>query len=186
MIETVILALVFARLKGTKFKEVFKHWEFYPVFIGALTYIFLQIGMFKGDYFLLAYANIYKALYSVAIFFLIYRFKIYKQGFIGIGLMFVGMGLNKLVMYFNDWKMPVFPTLSLKTRYIDINTLNTIDGWHVVGDSTTRLKFLSDIFDTGYCVMSLGDILVRAFLFIVLYYSFKSIKNKKLKAMVSY
>ena len=186
MIETVILALVFVRLKGTKLKEIFRHCEFYPVFIGALTYIFLQIGMFKGDYSLLPYANIYKALYSAAIFFLIYRFKLYKQGFIGIGLMFVGMGLNKLVMYFNNSKMPVFPTLSLKTGYIDINNLNTIDGWHVVGDSTTRLKFLSDIFDTGYCVMSLGDIFVRAFLFIVIFYSFKSIKNEPHKATVSY
>ena len=184
MIETVIIAIAFARIKGTEIKKIFKHWEFYPVFIGALTYVFLQIGMFKGDYSLLAYANIYKALYSAAIFFLIYRFKIYKQGFIGMGLMFAGMGLNKLVMYFNDWKMPVFPTLSLKTGYIDIDKLNTIDGWHVVGDSTTKLKFLSDIFDTGYCVMSLGDILVRAFLFIVLYYSFKSIKNKSHKVIV--
>lgn len=91
-------------------------------------------------------------------------------------LIFFGMGLNKIVMYFNDWKMPVFPTLSLKTGYIDIDNLNTIDGWHVLGNSSTRLKFLSDIFDTGYCVMSLGDIFVRAFLFIVLYCSFKNIK----------
>lgn len=141
MIETVILAIVFARLKGTEIKEILKHWEFYPVFMGALIYVFLQIGMFKGDYSLLPYASIYKALYSAAIFFLIYRFKIYKQGFIGMGLMFIGMGLNKIVMYFNDWKMPVFPTLSLKTGYIDINNLNTIDGWHVVGDSSTRLNF---------------------------------------------
>lgn len=179
MIETVILAIVVARIKGAEIKEILKHWEFYPVFMGALTYIFLQVGMFKRDYSLLAYANIYKALYSVAIFFLIYRFRIYKQGFIGIGLMFIGMGLNKLVMYFNDWKMPVFPTLSLKTGYVDIERLNLIDGWHVVGDSSTRLRFLTDIFDTGYCVMSLGDILVRAFLFIVLYYSFKSIKKEE-------
>ena len=178
MIETVLLALIFARIRGTEINKILKHWEFYPVFICALTYIFLQIGMFEGDYSLLVFANIYKALYSLAIFFLIYRFKIYKQGFIGIGLMFVGMALNKLVMYFNDWKMPVFPTLSLKTGYVDIERLNTIDGWHVVGDSATRLKVLSDIFDTGYCVMSLGDVLVRAFLFIVLYYSFKSTKKK--------
>jgi hypothetical protein len=178
MIETVLLALLFARIKGTKFKEIFKHWEFYPVFMGALIYVFLQIGMFKGDYSLLAYANIYKALYSAAIFFLIFKCKIFKQGFIGMGLMFIGMALNKLVMYFNNWKMPVFPTLSLKTGYIEIEKLNTIDGWHVVGDSSARLKFISDIFDTGYCVMSIGDILVRAFLFIVLYYSFKSIKKE--------
>lgn len=50
MIETVIIAFIFAKVKGTEIKEIFRHWEFYPVFIGALTYIFLQIGMFKGDY----------------------------------------------------------------------------------------------------------------------------------------
>ncbi|PYG84228.1 hypothetical protein LY28_03752 [Ruminiclostridium sufflavum DSM 19573] len=165
MIETVILAIIFAKIKDTEIKKILRHWEFYPVFACAIIYIFLQIDIFAGNYTVLPYSSIYKTVYSAAIFFLIYRFRIYKQGGIGIGLMFAGLVLNKLVMYFNNWKMPVFPTLSLKTGYIDIDKLNTIDGWHVVGDSSTRLKFLSDIFDTGYCVMSLGDILVRAFLF---------------------
>ncbi|AEY65380.1 DUF5317 family protein [Clostridium sp. BNL1100] len=177
MIETVLLALFVAKIKGMSIKKIFKKWEFYPVFLCSLIYIFLQIGMFKGEYFLLTYTNVYKLVYSICIFFLIYRFKIYKQGFLGMGLMFLGMVLNEFVKYFNNGKMPVFPSLSLKTGYISLDTLNSVDGWHVLGNNKTHVKFLSDIFDTGYCVMSLGDILVRAFVFIVLYFSFKTIKK---------
>ena len=50
MIETVIIAIAFARIKGTEIKKIFKHWEFYPVFIGALTIVsFLSLSnLVKG------------------------------------------------------------------------------------------------------------------------------------------
>lgn len=177
MIETVILALVFARVKGIKLMDILRRWEFYPVFICAFIYIFLQIGIFTGHYGLLIIANIYKVIYSAAIFYLIYKFKIYKPGFIGMAIMFAGLILNQIVIHANGGKMPVYPTLSLKTGYTTIEKINTIDGLHIVGDSSTSLKYLSDIFDVGYCIMSIGDVLVRAFLFVVLYYSFKCVNK---------
>ncbi len=177
MIETVILALVFARVKRIKLMDILRRWEFYPVFICAACYIFLQVGIFTGHYGLLLIANVYKVVYSAAIFYLIYKFKIYKPGFIGIAIMFAGLALNQIVIYANGGKMPVYPTLSLITGYTTAEKINTIDGLHIVGDSTTSLKYLSDIFDVGYCIMSIGDILVRAFFLIVLYYSFKYVNK---------
>lgn len=180
MIETVLLAILFAMIKRVKPSDIFRRWEFYPVFICAIIYIVLQVGIFTGHYNLLILSNVYKIVYSAAIFLLIYRFRIYKPGFIGIATMFLGMILNQVVMNANNSKMPVFPTLTLKTGYITPDIISSIDGMHVLGDGTTKLKYLSDIFDVGYCVMSIGDILVRLFLFIVLYYSFKSIKRKRI------
>jgi hypothetical protein len=174
MIETVLLAIIVAKLRGVRLKDIFRCWEFYPVFVCAIVYIFLQVGIFEQDYSVLVYANIYKLIYSMSLFFLIYKYKIYKKGLIGVGIIITGMALNELVKYANNGKMPVFPTLSVFTGYIKPDQLNSIDGWHILGSSATRLKFLSDIFDTGYCVMSIGDVLVRTFVFIVLYYSFKS------------
>lgn len=180
MVETVLLAMIFARIKGIKLLDIMRRWEFYPVFICAIIYFFLQVGIFQGYYGLLIISNTYKVMYSAAIFYLIYRFKIYKPGFFGVAVMLGGMALNQMVMHANAGKMPVFPTLSLKTGYITADKINTIDGLHIIGNSATRLKYLSDILDVGYCIMSLGDVLVRVFLFIVLYYSFRSIKKQGL------
>lgn len=178
MIETVLLVIIFARIRGIRISDIFRSWELYPVFVCAIAYVVLQIGIFSGHYNFIIFANIYRVVYSAAVFFLIYRFKIYKPSYIAIGFMFLGMILNQVVMHANKGKMPVFPTLTLKTGYITPDKISSIDGIHVLGDSATKLKFLSDIIDIGYCIMSVGDIMVRVFLFIVLFYSFKAIKKQ--------
>jgi hypothetical protein len=142
MIETVLLVIIFARIKGIRLSDIFRRWEFYPVFACAIAYVFLQIGIFSGHYNLLIFANIYRIVYSAAVFFLIYRFKIFKPGFIAIGFMFSGMILNQVVMRVNNGKMPVFPTLTLKTGYITPDKISSIDGMHVFRIRCNEAKIL--------------------------------------------
>ena len=77
----------------------------------------------------------------------------------------------------NSGKMPVYPSLTYFTGYAKpemfIDSAKYGD-FHILGDAYTKMIPLCDIFDVfGYCVMSIGDIIVRSFLFLVIYYCIK-------------
>ncbi|NFR66958.1 hypothetical protein FDF48_16555, partial [Clostridium botulinum] len=50
---------------------------------------------------------------------------------------------------------------------------------HILGDSSAKFKFLTDIIDVGYSIMSIGDIFIRLFVFIVIFNTIKHINNIK-------
>ncbi len=81
--------------------------------------------------------------------------------------------LNHIVMAANGGEMPVFPSLSYLTGYLKPNTISKVNDIHMIGTSTVKYKYLSDIIDVGYSVLSIGDILIRVFVVIIIYVTVK-------------
>ena len=81
-------------------------------------------------------------------------------------------------MGLNGGKMPVFPTLSYLTGYVNSRNLNLGGGIHVLGDGATRLKVLTDYIDIGYSVLSIGDVLVRVMGFLAVYATLRHFAQK--------
>jgi len=115
----------------------------------------------------------------------LFRYEKYKEYITACCSLLCGFTLNKIVMHFNNNLMPIFPSISYSTGYTQYDIImnaSKYGDFHILGDHTTRLIFLSDVFDVGGSIWSFGDILVRLFAFIIVYYSAKEIskihKNK--------
>jgi hypothetical protein len=106
-------------------------------------------------------------------------YKLYKPGFYGSACIIIGTILNKFVMSQNGGKMPVFASLSKLTGYYDESVFQTIDNVHIVGGETTKYKFLTDFIDIGFSVLSIGDVLIHAFAFIVIYSVIREIMKRQ-------
>ena len=61
------------------------------------------------------------------------------------------------------------PPLPSSPGYYNAAVFGTADSLHTVGDSATKLKFLTDYIDVGYSILSIGDVLIHTFVFIVVY-----------------
>lgn len=70
--------------------------------------------------------------------------------------------------------MPAFPTLSLRTGYFDPRAARGAGLDPCLGTEATRLKFLTDYIDIGYSVLSIGDLFIRAFVVLIVFYAVKS------------
>jgi len=81
----------------------------------------------------------------------------------------------------NGGKMPVYATLSKYTGYFDEVVINTVDKVHVLGNEATRYKILTDYIDVGYSILSIGDVLIHAFIVIVVYNAIKENSNKNIQ-----
>ncbi|GAA0727765.1 hypothetical protein GCM10008905_25750 [Clostridium malenominatum] len=75
--------------------------------------------------------------------------------------------------------MPVFPTLSYLTGYATPDAFSKVDDIHVLGNSSTKLKFLTDIIDVGYSILSIGDIFIRVFVFIIIFNTIKHMNRRE-------
>ena len=53
------------------------------------------------------------------------------------------------------------------------------DGIHVLGNAETKMKFLTDFIDLGYTILSIGDLCIRVFVFIVIYNAIKKINSRR-------
>lgn len=169
MIETIVLALIFARIKGYKIQKILKCYSLYPIVLFELIHIILQIQIATGNYSNISLARSYKTFYMYLFLIPIFKYKEYIQGFIGSLFIFLGTLLNSLVIYINGSRMPVFPSFSYYTGYVNSESLNAFQSIYFLGDSSTKLKILSDWIDVGYSVLSIGDILIRIFVFIIIY-----------------
>jgi len=175
MFIEIMLAIVFARIKGYRLKPLLRCYALYPLMIVELIYIFFQINTFAGDYSYVQYAPLLKTinLYTLAIPIIVY--KLYKPGFYGSALILIGTMMNRFVMSQNGGKMPVFATLSKITGYFNEAEVSTIDNIHILGDEATKYKILTDFIDVGYSVLSVGDVLIHSFVAIVIYNVIKEI-----------
>ena len=58
----------------------------------------------------------------------------------------------------------------------------------MLGDSSVKLKYLSDIIDIGYSILSVGDILIRVFVVMIIYTTVKKtneeFKTKKTRVFI--
>ena len=179
MILYMLLAFISAKIKGYKLKPIIKSYSLYPYFVVEIAYWFLQINIFMENYDFVKYSPYIKSAHLYALIIPILVYKLYKPGLFASALVVVGTFLNKFVMMQNGGKMPVFPSISKITGYYSESAIMTVDNIHIIGNEGTRFKFLTDFIDIGYSILSIGDLLIHSFTFIVIYFTIKEL-NKNL------
>jgi len=197
VVETLIFSLIFIKTKlyiklgklqihkeSYLIKPILKKWSVYPVIFMSIFYVYLQYTIMNQNYYFLQYQHIIKnailGSYMILGLDVLFRHEKYKEYIIACCSLLCGFTLNKIVMYFNNNLMPIFPSVSYSTgytRYDMIMNASKYGDFHILGDHTTRLIFLSDVFDVGGSIWSPGDILCRVFTFIIVYYSVKEISK---------
>jgi hypothetical protein len=178
MLETILLAIIVAKVKKYAIKPLFKSWPIYLVLAIELVYVVIQISIFRGYYGLLKYTNILETIYLCSYLALIIQYKQYIGAIAGSGCIVMGTLLNHMAIAANQGKMPVFPTLSYLTGYVKPEAFIKVNDIHILGDANTRLKFLADVFDLGYSIVSIGDIFIRAFIFIIVFSSIRHLNRE--------
>ena len=178
MLLMFVFACVLAHYKHYDLKVLAGAWPLYPYFIVELLYFVFQISAFAGNYSFLPLAGFLKSVYILVMLVPIIVYKLYKPALWGSGAILTGTILNKLVINANNGQMPVFPTISNLTDYYNEAILQT-DTFHVLGDSSTKLWFLADYIDIGWSILSLGDIFIHSFTFIIVYCSIKQLSLQR-------
>jgi hypothetical protein len=173
MIETVIIVLTIAKLKSYNIREALKDWSILLVLFTALIYVCLQVLSFNDIYDLVKYSYIIKIGTFVCYFIMAYKHKLYKQIIVAGILVILGSWLNTIVMNANNGLMPIFPDLTYATGYTDLNVIGVGGDIHVLGNINTKLIPLADIFDFGYMICSIGDLIIRFGMGLLLYNSIK-------------
>ncbi|MEF9950993.1 MAG: DUF5317 family protein [Clostridium sp.] len=173
MIETLALVIIICKIKGYKIRPIFNTWHIYPVIIMELMILFVQFNIFIDNHWVVQYAAFVKGMYISSYIFVIFKYDLYIKAIIGAFFVTLGGILNDIAIKANDGFMPVFPYLSYLTGYVAPEDFGTVDNLHILGSSNTNLIFLTDIFDLGYCVLSIGDVFIRLFVFIIVFSSIK-------------
>ena len=181
MVETILLTFFLAKLKGYKIRPIFKSWTIYPVLTFVLIYIILEIMLFNGNYRFIKYSSTFHYLYFLSFLILVIKYKLNISAIVGSIFIFMGTALNNIVIKANNDKMPVFPSLSYWTGYAKPDSFMKINDIHILGSSATKLKFLTDIFDVGYSTMSIGDIFIRIFAFIIVFNAIKAVNKTNIE-----
>lgn len=186
MIEFILGAFLYAKIKHKySLKYIFKSWEIIPPLLFAIFYIYLEISIWYGNYSFVPYSYYIKTATLLSYIPLIIKYGLYEDdnGFILTSPMIVaticlGLGsqLNKIVMRLNNGFMPSFPSVGYSTGFVKPDFVE--DGIHILGNAYSHLIPLCNIFDIGIGILSPGDILVRFYVFIILYYTIKY-SNKK-------
>jgi len=196
VIEFIVGAFLYTKYKKKYLLIPFlKSWVAWPPLLFMLSYIFFEISIWNGHYWILQYQQIYKPITLMSYIPLCVYFKLYENDnpkyqnnellktltspmIIATLFLTLGSELNRIVMYFNSGYMMTFASNSYWTGYIQPQFIT--DGLHKIGNPYTHLIPLCNQFDLGYSVLSLGDIMVRLFVFIILINSIKySNKIKK-------
>lgn len=181
MPETILLAFLVAKIKGYKIRPLFKSWTIYPLIIFEIIYLIGQVAIFSGDYKLIGFITSLKTIYLSTYLLLVFRYEIYISSIIGAISVFLGGILNDIAIKANEGFMPVYPTLSYLTGYVKPETFNLVKDIHILGNSQTKLKIFTDFIDLGYSILSIGDVFIRIFVFIIIYNSIKKISVLKSK-----
>ena len=177
MLETIIIALIICKIKGYNIIPLFRSWTIYPIVIMEFINIVLQANIFMENYELIKYAGILKIIYLCSYLPLIFKYKEYISAIIGsVSIVFGGL-LNDIAIKANNGFMPVFPSLSYLTGYSNTESFSKVKDIHILGGANTNLKFLTDIFDLGYSILSIGDIFIRLYVFIIIYNAVKNINK---------
>ncbi|MBK1809747.1 DUF5317 family protein [Clostridium sp. YIM B02505] len=180
MIETILLAVLVAKIRGYKIKPLFTSWDLYPTFSFVILYLLLNIQVFLGNYSFIKYSGILESVYICTFLIPIIRHKLYTSALIGSIAIMIGTLLNKKAISANNGKMPVFPTLSYITGYVNGDVFIKAQDIHILGSKSSRLKVLTDVIDLGYSILSIGDIFIRIFIFIIVFNIIKNINENKI------
>lgn len=175
MLETILLAFLFAKMRKYEIKPLFKSWTVYPVIIFEIVYFIGQVLIFSGNYEVIQFMQRLKSFYLCTYLLLVFKYDLYIVSIVGAGFVFFGGVLNDIVIKANGGFMPVYPTLSYLTGYVKPEAFHLVNDIHMLGNSQTKLKILTDFIDLGYSILSVGDLFIRAFVFIILYNAIKKI-----------
>lgn len=179
MIETIILALIVSKIKGYNIKPLFKSWTFYPVIIMELLYWIGQVLIWNGHYKVVSILAFFKTAYLCSYLFLILKYEVYSSAIIGSIFILIGGMFNDIAIKANGGFMPVFPTISTLIGLFSPGEINISNDIHILGNYDTQLKILTDFIDLGYSVLSIGDVFIRVFVFLVVYNSIKKVNLTK-------
>ncbi|MGG7077153.1 DUF5317 family protein [Clostridium sardiniense] len=179
MLETILIALIVCKIKGYKIKPLFESWTIYPILLTEIVNIIMQVNLFMGNYEFIKYGEILKIIYICSYLPMVFKYNQYISAIIGSISLMIGGLLNDIAIKANGGMMPVFPKLSYITGYVRPDSFARANDIHILGNANTNLKFLTDIFDLGYSILSIGDIFIRVYVFIILFNVIKSI-NKSL------
>jgi len=178
---TILFAILFAKIKGYKISYLFKSWTIYPIILAEIVLIFFQMTVFFNIYYFIQFSNINKLIHLMLFLVPFFIFKLYKAGLIGSISIVIGTAMNKFVMLQNGGKMPVFPTLSKFTGYYKPGAFDKAQSIHILGSSSTNFKIFSDYIDLGYSILSVGDLFVHFFAFVIIFYTIKALNIEKSK-----
>ena len=160
---------------------MFKSWTIYPIIIFEIIYLIGQVAIFSGNYEFIEFLQSLKSIYLITYLLLVFKYEIYISSIIGATFVFLGGLANDIAIKANEGFMPVYPTLSYLTGYAKPEAFDLVKDIHILGNSQTKLKILTDYIDLGYSILSLGDVFIRVFLFIIIYNSIKKISVLKSK-----
>lgn len=179
MIFAILFALALAKLKKLRLRPLLKTYSLYPFTLLTVVLIYFQACIFFNDYRWIKYAGYIKSIYLFSLIIPFLAYKLYKPGLLGALLIIFGTALNKFVMWQNGGKMPVYASLSKLTGYYNEAAIRTEDTIHAVGGVSTKYKILTDYIDIGYSVLSIGDVMIHSFAFIILYYVIKEVNVRQ-------
>ena len=177
MLETVLFALLLGKIKKYEIKPLFKSWTIYPLIIFEIVYLVGQVAIFSGNYEFIQFMVRLKPFYLCTYLLLVFKYDLYISSMIGAVFVIIGGILNDIAIRANGGFMPVYPTLSYLTGYVKPEAFHLVNDIHILGDSQTKLKILTDFIDLGYSILSVGDVFIRGFVFIIVYNSIKKISN---------
>lgn len=179
MPETILLAFLYAKIKRYNIKPLFKTWPIYPVLVFEIITIVGQVEAFYGNYKILDVFGRATSLYLLLYLCLVYKFKLYIQAIIGSTFVMLGGLLNDIAIKANNGFMPVFQSLSYHIRKFTLENYYRVNDIHILGNRNSNVKFLTDYIDLGYTILSVGDVCIRIFVFLILYYSIKKINLQR-------
>lgn len=173
IIESIILAFLVAKYQKLKLKPFIQSWNMYALCGLLLLYIGLTASTFLGFHGLIEYRNWFQCIVVfVFAFMCTFNQLSWKRFVTNLVLLISGGFLNMIAINLNNGKMPVFPTLSISTGYINHDMLLNMTKFspvHTIGNYfTTKAIPLCDIFDLGFTVFSVGDLLFYIGLAVIL------------------
>ncbi|WP_294392351.1 DUF5317 family protein [uncultured Clostridium sp.] len=182
MPETIIFALLYAKLKGNNIKEIFYSWTVYPLGIFEIVTLIGQAISFAGGYHgVIEMINKLTSVYLICYLFLILKYELYLPAIVGSVFVILGGKLNDIAISANGGFMPVYQSLSYLTGRVTLEEYKMINDIHILANAETKMKFLTDFIDLGYTILSVGDLCIRVFVFLVIYSAIKKINDRRRK-----
>lgn len=178
MVVEIALVCLVAKLRHLKLRYLFRTWTIYPILISQFSLLVFQGSIFLRSTYFLPVTPFVEFGMILSFSFAMFVFKLYKPALLGTGSVLLGTVLNKAALAANGGKMPAYPTLSYLTGYMTPEFLMGADQIHTMGNADTKLKFLTDYIDYGYCVLSPGDVLIHLFACFMLYSMIRAVNDR--------
>ena len=175
MVIEMIFVCLLAKWKRFHLRYLFRTWTFYSILIVQCFLVVFQASIFFRSYVFLRFVPYVELAVILSFAFAIFAYRLYRPAIIGSGLVILGTLLNKFVIAANGGKMPIFPSLSYLTGYVDPAAVGMLDSLHILGGAETKFAFLADYIDYGYCILSPGDLLIHLFACVMLYQLIKAV-----------